>query len=88
MLHRNSRLSQIGDAVKIRDAAQCKHEVVVFQRMDVLVESVGYDNLMFRNINGPHFSFKEVHVSQQLPERIDDMGQIEIACRNFVKHRG
>src|SRR5919108_1858940 len=31
---------------------------------------------------------KESHVAEQLPDRVDDVCQIEVARRDLVKHRG
>jgi hypothetical protein len=55
--------------------------------MRVLVESVGNDDLTFQDVDRSNFSFEEVNMSQHLPNGIDDVGQIEIARRYFMKHR-
>ena len=46
------------------------------------------DDLTILDVNSSNFSFEEVNMSQHLTNGIDDMGQIEIACCYFVKHRG
>src|SRR5260221_8819293 len=56
--------------------------------MPVQVRSMGHDHLTFRNVNRLNFSLEELNTSQQLLDRIDDVGQIEITRRYFLKHRG
>jgi hypothetical protein len=55
--------------------------------MRVLVRSVGYDNFVFHNVDRSNFSFEEVNIAEHLPNGIDDVGQIKIARRYFMKHR-
>jgi hypothetical protein len=55
--------------------------------MRVLVESMGDHNLAFAHVNRPNLSFEEVHMSQHLTDRVDDVGQIKVARRDLVKHR-
>src|ERR1700739_398498 len=55
--------------------------------MRVPVRSVSDDDLTFYNGDRSNFSLEEVNMLQHLTNGIDDMGQIEIARRYFMKHR-
>jgi hypothetical protein len=47
-LHGNGSFLETGDVVKIRDATECEHDVIVFQRMSLPVEPVSDDDTSMR----------------------------------------
>src|SRR5215471_8089752 len=52
----------------------------------MMVNPVRHVDCFFHQINSLHLAFHEVHSPQQLADRIDYTGQVEVAGRDFVEH--
>jgi hypothetical protein len=86
-LHRQCFISETGDVEKMYHATQSEDNVVVFQRMSVAVKTVRDDGTTLRQVDRLNLALKEPNVPQHLTDRIDDMRDIEVTCRYFMKHR-
>ena len=62
--------------------------MVVWQRMAMFLVSMRQTDSFMHEIDGFDVSMKERHTTQQLADRADDIGDIEIARRDLVQHRG
>ena len=70
--------------MKICDGTQREDDVVVLQRVRVSIESVCHDNTAFRQVDGLNFALKKSDMTQHLADRIDNVGKVKVACRDFV----
>jgi hypothetical protein len=55
--------------------------------MSMVIESMGDNDLLLREIDLLDFAREKLHPTQHLPHRIDDRCQIQVACRDLMKHR-
>ena len=58
--------------------------MVVVQCVRMLIESMDDGHLAPEDIDRKDFSLEEPNMSKHLPNRINDMGQIEIAGRDLM----
>src|SRR5262245_34591061 len=71
---------------KVRDRAQGKNQVVVFQFVVMMLRAVKNGYSFGSKIDALHIAIKEVHAFQHFAKGIHDIGEIQIACRNFMQH--
>src|SRR5215469_16002478 len=60
--------------------------MIVFQLMRMSVEPVRNGHSLCLDVDLVHVAAKEIDMANHLPDRIDDVSQIEIAGRDFVQH--
>src|SRR5262249_24771076 len=53
-----------------------------------MLRAVGNHDAFTGQINTFHVTTKEAHAAEQFADRVDDMGDVEIARSHFVEHRG
>ena len=85
-LHAQGPFGQAGEVVKVGDGAQGEHEVVVVQRVGVLVKPVADDDSARREVDRLDLPCEKADVAQQFPDRVDGVGQVEVAGGHFVQH--
>src|SRR5262245_33045752 len=61
--------------------------MIVFNRVRVVIEAMRNNDLLFLEVNLLHFAAEEIHAANHLANRINDIGQIQIARRDLVQHR-
>jgi hypothetical protein len=86
--HRERAVCQAGDVEEVRGSAEGQHQVVVWQRMAMFLVPMRQADSFMHEIDGFDIAMKERHKTQQLADRADDIGDIAIACRDFVEPRG
>jgi hypothetical protein len=69
-LHGNCSFTQAWDIIEIRHATEGEYDLVIFERMRMLVEPVSNDGLSSHKIDRPNFPCKELDVPQHLANRI------------------
>src|SRR5215831_11552489 len=60
--------------------------MVVFKCVRVPIESMRDNNLFFPGVDLVHVAAEKVHAANHFADRINDVGQIQIARRDFVQH--
>ena len=62
--------------------------MIVFDRVRMPIEPMRDRDAFVCDIDALHVADEKAHVPQHLADRVDDIGQIEIARRDLVQHRG
>src|SRR5215471_8316512 len=84
--HCQRTLCDSGQTEEIRYRTERKDEMIVFKRVRVPIETVRDNDLFFVNVDLVHIAAEKVHAANHFADRIDDVGQIQIARRNFMQH--
>jgi hypothetical protein len=61
--------------------------MIILERVRVPLESMRHNDLFLVYIDLVHVAAEKIHASDHLPDRINDVRQIQIACRDLVQHR-
>src|SRR6266404_6524569 len=85
-LHCQRTLFKSWQLEKVGDRAQSKHEVVVLERVGVVVETVRHHNRALLQIDALNIAREKIDVAQHLAHRIDDVHDVEIARCDLVQH--
>ena len=75
-----------GQPEKVGCRSQSDHKVVVTKFMPVTLSPMHHGHLLGGEVDLLHFAIEELHVLQQLSDRIDDVGHVEITRRDFMQH--
>jgi len=61
--------------------------VIVVERVRVTIEPMRNNHLLLLKIDVLDIATKEIHVANHLADRINDISQVQIACRDLMQHR-
>ena len=86
--HRERAVCRAEEIEEVRGRTEGEHQVVVRQRMAMFLLPMRPAGSFMHEHDAFDVSMKERHKTQQLADRADDIGDIAIACRDFVEHRG
>src|SRR5687768_15834321 len=85
-LHCQGVLLESWQAVKVRNRAESHDEVVVRQSMDVSLGPVFYRNGAAVAVDRVDLSDEDRRMAHESPQRTDQMRDVDVAGRDFVKH--
>ncbi len=83
--HRQRTFFKPGDAIEICRRSEAQHEVVVFKRVLMVVETMRDDDLLRRQVHVSNFSREKIGPSQHFARRVDDRSQIEVTRSHLVQ---
>src|SRR6266478_3588315 len=86
-LHCERALFESWQSEKVSDRAQSEDEVVVLERVGVMVETVRYHSCAILQIDALNIAREKIDVTQHLAYGINNVCDVEIACRDLVQHR-
>jgi len=73
-------------SVEVRNRAEANHEVVVPERVWVMIESMRDDNTFPGQIDRLNLTGEEAHSLEHLANGVHDRGEVKIARCHFVQH--
>src|SRR6516164_11776803 len=85
--HCQRALCDSGQPEEIRYGPKRENKVIVVERVRMPIESMRDNDLFFIDIDLVHVAAEEIHVPNHFANRIDDVGQIQIAGCDLVQHR-
>src|SRR5437899_2346718 len=80
-------LLEAGQMVIVRNVAHTDNQVVIFKLVMVMIRTVSYFDSLLVQVNPLHVTLKELNTFKELPDWIDDMCHVQVACGNLVQHR-
>src|SRR6516225_262869 len=86
-LHSQRMFLDSGKPISVRDGPQAENQKIKFEDVRMMIEAMGNNDPLLFEINLVYFSGQEVHTAQHFADRIHNCCEIQIADRDFVKHR-
>src|ERR1041384_297653 len=83
-----SPLFQTGNIVEICDGPESEDEMIVVQHMPMSIVAVRDTYILVDEISGVNRPVEELHLPEELADRVDDVCGVEVACRDLMEHRG
>jgi len=75
-----------GQVEKVGDRAERQDQVIIFQFVRVMIESVRDGHAPSIDVDLVQIAAKEIDVTDHLADRINDVGQVKVAGGDFMQH--
>src|SRR5207249_5586752 len=84
--HCQRQLGKTGKVVKVSDRSQCDHQMIVTDLLWAVTVATRNKDPLVRQINLVNAADQHLDPAEELAQGIDDVGDLEIARCNLVKH--